>query len=65
MKLIGGVCSARTYPYIYTQPALLYLVPACLLSTMGLALKEGKLKQLLEYKEENEDSQKEEPKKDK
>lgn len=36
------------------QPALLYLVPACLGSSMGLALWRGEVKELLDYSEEAE-----------
>jgi len=34
------------------QPALLYLVPACLLSSMGVALVRGEVKELFAYTEE-------------
>eukprot|EP00968_Pinguiococcus_pyrenoidosus_P018307 scaffold1883_cov261-Pinguiococcus_pyrenoidosus.AAC.3 len=37
------------------QPALLYLVPACLLSSMGVALLGGYTKELLAYSEEEEE----------
>lgn len=55
------------------QPALLYLVPACLLSSLGCALIRGELKELLAYSEEPEEEEEEddkaatseEPKKDK
>ncbi|GKY99671.1 hypothetical protein MPSEU_000921100 [Mayamaea pseudoterrestris] len=39
------------------QPALLYLVPACLCSSMGLALWRGEVAALLEYSEEEEEEQ--------
>ena len=37
------------------QPALLYLVPACLISSLGCATIRGELKELLEYSEEPEE----------
>jgi len=37
------------------QPALLYLVPACLISSMGVALVKGEVKALFEYSEEQEE----------
>jgi len=42
------------------QPALLYLVPACLGSSLLCALVRGELKQLFEYSEEDEEENKEE-----
>jgi len=42
------------------QPALLYLVPACIGSSFGLALLRGEVKELLSYSEEKEDKTKEE-----
>jgi minor histocompatibility antigen H13 len=41
------------------QPALLYLVPACLGSSFGLALWRGEVKELLEYSEEEEEEEEE------
>jgi len=35
------------------QPALLYLVPGCLFTSMGMALARGKMKELWEFDEEN------------
>lgn len=37
------------------QPALLYLVPACLGSSFGCAMLRGEVKELLEYSEEEEE----------
>ena len=37
------------------QPALLYLVPACLISSLGCATIRGELKELLDYSEEPEE----------
>lgn len=37
------------------QPALLYLVPACLISSLGCATLKGEIKELLEYSEEEEE----------
>lgn len=42
------------------QPALLYLVPACLGSSFGCALYRGEIKELLEYSEEEEEEEGEE-----
>ena len=39
------------------QPALLYLVPACLLSSFGCALFRGEVKELLAYSEEVEEEE--------
>jgi len=39
------------------QPALLYLVPACLLSSMGCATLRGEVKELFEYSEELEEEE--------
>lgn len=52
------------------QPALLYLVPACLFSSFGCATMRGEMSELLAYSEELEEeaegeSKKEESKKDK
>ena len=44
------------------QPALLYLVPACLISSLGCAAVRGEVKQLFDYSEEEEEE--EEPKED-
>jgi minor histocompatibility antigen H13 len=41
------------------QPALLYLVPACLGSSLLCALVRGELKQLFEYSEEDEEEEEE------
>jgi minor histocompatibility antigen H13 len=52
--------------YKHAQPALLYLVPACLGTPMFLALVRGDLKSMLKYAdhpEEEKDDQKEEEKK--
>ena len=42
------------------QPALLYLVPACLLSSLGCATIRGELSDLLAYSEEPEEEEMEE-----
>lgn len=42
------------------QPALLYLVPACLGSSLLCALVRGELKELFAYSEEEEEEEKEE-----
>jgi minor histocompatibility antigen H13 len=46
------------------QPALLYLVPACLGSSFLTAVTRGEVKQMLAYSEEVEDSDSEEKKKE-
>jgi len=45
------------------QPALLYLVPACIGSSLGLALIRGELRQLFSYEEEQSKKAKEEQRK--
>ena len=47
------------------QPALLYLVPACLISSLGCATIKGELSELLEYSEEKEEEEEGEGEKDK
>jgi len=42
------------------QPALLYLVPACLISSMGVAFVKGEVKELFEYSEEQEEEEEKE-----
>jgi minor histocompatibility antigen H13 len=42
------------------QPALLYLVPACLLSSWICAVVKGELRELFAYSEEEEEEEKEE-----
>ena len=42
------------------QPALLYLVPACLGSSLLCAFARGELKELFDYSEEEEEEEKEE-----
>ena len=42
------------YHFKAAQPALLYLVPACLISSFGTALLRGEVKELLAYSEEGE-----------
>jgi len=46
------------------QPALLYLVPACLGSSFICAMVRGEVKALLDYSEEEEEEEEEAPKKD-
>lgn len=46
------------------QPALLYLVPACLLSSAGVAFVKGEFKALFDYSEETEEEEEEETKED-
>jgi len=42
------------------QPALLYLVPACLISSLGCAVIKGELSDLLAYSEEEPEEEEEE-----
>jgi minor histocompatibility antigen H13 len=44
------------------QPALLYLVPACLGSSLLCAAVRGEMKELFEYSEEEEEEEEEESK---
>jgi minor histocompatibility antigen H13 len=44
------------------QPALLYLVPACLISSLGCAFCRGEVKHLFAYSEEEEEEEEEEEK---
>lgn len=53
------------YAFEAAQPALLYLVPACLGSTLLLALSRGDIKELMAYTEEIPEEKKEETQKDK
>lgn len=46
------------------QPALLYLVPSCLLAAIGMAAFKGELRQLIDYTEEEEDDKKKKNEKD-
>jgi len=48
------------YVFHAAQPALLYLVPACLGSSTGLALTRGEFLQLCKYDEEKFDNENEE-----
>ena len=43
------------------QPALLYLVPACLGSSLLCAFSRGEFKELMAYSEEEEEEEKKEP----
>merc|ERR1712137_309635 len=49
----------------HAQPALLYLVPFCLISSFLTALLRGELQELIAYTEESEDKDKEEKKEEK
>lgn len=46
------------------QPALLYLVPACLSSSLLCATVRGELKELFDYSEEEEEEEESDEKKD-
>merc|ERR1712146_286580 len=47
---------AVMYYFKAAQPALLYLVPACLISSFGVAFLKGEVKTLFNYKEMDDDS---------
>ena len=53
-------CCFVTKVWEAAQPALLYLVPACLGSSLLCALVRGELKELFAYSEEEEEEEKEE-----
>ena len=46
------------YAFEHAQPALLYLVPACLISSLISGYQQGHLKQLWNYSEEDEEEKK-------
>lgn len=54
---ILGMCTTMGVMIFFeaAQPALLYLVPACLISSLGCAAIRGEMKELLEYSEEPEE----------
>jgi len=61
--LVGYVVGLATTLYVMivfeaAQPALLYLVPACLGSSLLCAVSRGELKELFEYSEEDEEEEK-------
>lgn len=71
---ILGMCTTMAVMIFFeaAQPALLYLVPACLISSLGCAAMRGEITELLAYSEEEEEEEKgeeakasEESKKDK
>ncbi len=53
------------YAFKAAQPALLYLVPTCLGSSLLTAVSRGELKRLLDYNEESEEKSDNEAKKEK
>ena len=66
--LVGYILGLGTTLFVmiyfnHAQPALLYLVPACLLSTLLCAAVLGELKELFAYSEEEEEEETEEEKK--
>lgn len=67
--LLGYVIGLCTTLYVMivwnaAQPALLYLVPACLSSSLLCAVARGELKELFEYSEEEEEEEEGDEKKD-
>ncbi|KAL7453549.1 hypothetical protein ACHAWC_005210 [Mediolabrus comicus] len=67
--LVGYVLGLATTLYVMivfeaAQPALLYLVPACLGSSLLCAAVRGEMKELFDYSEEEEEEEEEEKKKD-
>jgi len=59
-----GLCTTLYVMIVFhaAQPALLYLVPACLGSSFLCAVVRGEVKDLLEYSEEEEEEEKEKDK---
>lgn len=62
---ILGMCTTMGVMIFFeaAQPALLYLVPACLISSLGCAFFRGELKELFEYSEEAEEEEEKETEK--
>lgn len=48
--------------YNHAQPALLYLVPACVLTPLSVALIQGDLKSMFSYQDHDEENEKKETK---
>jgi len=60
LSSFANVCFQYQTVWEAAQPALLYLVPACLGSSLLCALIRGELKELFAYSEEEEEEEKEE-----
>jgi len=58
--LVSTIVVMHTFQH--AQPALLYLVPACIITSFGLAVLRGEVTQLLAYTEESEKKKNEEKK---
>jgi len=58
--LVSTIVVMHTFQH--AQPALLYLVPACIITSFGLAMLRGEVTQLLAYTEESEKKKNEEKK---
>jgi len=58
--LVSTIVVMHTFQH--AQPALLYLVPACLATSFGLAVVRGEVAALLEYSEEKKEEEKEKKK---
>ena len=56
---IIGMCTTMAVMIFFeaAQPALLYLVPACLISSLGCAAIKGEMSELLAYSEEKEEEE--------
>jgi minor histocompatibility antigen H13 len=64
---ILGMCTTMAVMIFFeaAQPALLYLVPACLISSLGCAYMKGEISELMAYSEEEEKEGEEEQKDEK
>lgn len=56
--LYQSLCCSISIVFQAAQPALLYLVPACLGSSLLCAVVRGELKELFDYSEEEEEDEK-------
>ena len=63
---IIGMCTTMAVMIFFeaAQPALLYLVPACLISSLGCAAIKGEMSELLAYSEEKEEEEETDAKED-
>lgn len=62
--LSRSFCCSISTAFQAAQPALLYLVPACLGSSLLCAVVRGELKELFDYSEEEEEKEEDEKKKE-
>ena len=64
IHILFQLCDRSSTVFEAAQPALLYLVPACLGSSLLCATARGELKELFDYSEEEEEEEEVEEKKD-